>query len=70
VDVRGAIKDEEELVPGLSSMGEQGAGCGVEDSRDLGDTPNLPLAAPVEERHFLEVNLALLLVSGSGQGGS
>src|SRR5512144_142060 len=62
VDSRGPVYDQEEFVPGLAGPGQNGVSRDVEDPGDLGDTPELSLAAPLEERDFLEsFNLVVLL---------
>ena len=52
-DSRGPIKEQEELVAWLASTGQDGTSRDVEDPGDLGDTPELPLAAGLEERVLL-----------------
>src|SRR6266566_7457657 len=62
VDSRGPVNDEEELVAGLASTGYDSVSRDVEDPGDLGETPELSLAATLKERDFLEpLNLVVLL---------
>ncbi len=61
VDAHSSVEDEEELVSGIAHTGKHGAGRGVENSSDLGDAPELLLAASFKNRDSLELNLALVL---------
>ena len=49
-DSRGPIKEQEELVARLAGTSQDGASRDVEDPGDLGDTPELSLAAGLKER--------------------
>ena len=70
IDSRGPVNDEEELVAWLASTGYDSVSRDVENPGDLGETPELSLAATFKERDSLEpLNLVVLPSCTSGGDG-
>src|SRR5712692_4121531 len=67
VDAPRSVEADEERVAWIADTGKHAAGRGVENSRDPGDPLELPLAASLKNRDFLELDLARVLDYGSGQ---